>query len=269
MCGGRLGFRRKDPAIASSGVNDEQVADISLATGNDFGSRDGAVVDHSAEIGWVTDKTEIHVEHLAGFQWDLVEDKLTTRGFCQLGEVASAATHEADRGQCMIQEGSDAVDMFLHLAEFTLTNVSKTLVPCLEVEDVVFHSGSTGRMDGRRRRHNRDRMRQRKGCRVRRRRRNIGSQNKVGRGRGRRGGWRRRGEVGWGRRQRRDVGGNGGRDRMWWRIGSRDSRRRQSRDRSARGWGHMLGKSEAGVGEKVVKLVVMELGTIVGTILGR
>jgi len=31
----------------------------------------------------------------------------------------------------------------------------------------------------------------------------------------------------------------------------------------------MLGKSEAGVGEKVAKLVVMELGTIVGTVLGR
>ena len=55
------------------------------------------VVDHGAEIGRATDKTEIHVEHLAGFQRDLVDDELTTRGFSKVGEVASAAVHEADR----------------------------------------------------------------------------------------------------------------------------------------------------------------------------
>jgi hypothetical protein len=31
----------------------------------------------------------------------------------------------------------------------------------------------------------------------------------------------------------------------------------------------MFGKSEAGVSEKVAKLVIMELGTIVGTVRGR
>ena len=165
--------------------------------------------------------------------------------------------HEADR-QCTRLEGGDAVDMFLRLAEFTLTDVSKTLVPCLEVEDVVFHSGSTGRTDGRRRRRNRGQVRWRKCCRVRRRRRNFGSRSKVGRSWGRRGGWRRRGEVGGGRRRRRDFGRNGGRDR-----------RRRSWGRSARGRRRMFGKSEAGVGEKVAKLVVMELGTIVGTVRGR
>ena len=67
LCGGGLGSARKDPAIASRGINDEQVADISLATGNDFGSRVGAGVNHSAELGQATDKTEIYVEHLAWF----------------------------------------------------------------------------------------------------------------------------------------------------------------------------------------------------------
>jgi hypothetical protein len=201
LCGGRLGFGRKDPAVASSGVNDEQVADIFLATGNDFGSWVGAVVDHGTQIGWATDETEIHVEHLAGFQGDLVNGKkLITCGFGQVSEVASAAMHEADR-QCTRLEGGDAVDMFLRLAEFTLNDVSKTLVPCLEVEDVVFHSGSTGRTDGRQRRRNRDRVRWRRCFRVRRRRRNIGRRSKVGRGWGRRGGRRWRGEVGWGRRR--------------------------------------------------------------------
>jgi hypothetical protein len=84
--GARLGFGGKDPAVASSGINDEQVADISLATGNDFGSRISVMVDQGAEIERATDKTEIHVEHLAGFQGDLVDDKLTTRGFGQVSE---------------------------------------------------------------------------------------------------------------------------------------------------------------------------------------
>ena len=53
------------------------------------------------------------------------------------------------------------------------------------------------------------------------------------------------------------------------RIGSRDSRRRRSWGRSAGGRGRMFGKSEAGVSEKVAKLVIMELGTIVGTVRGR
>jgi hypothetical protein len=51
LCGGRLGFGRKDPAVASIGVNDDQVANIAVATGNDFGSRVGAGVEHGAEIG--------------------------------------------------------------------------------------------------------------------------------------------------------------------------------------------------------------------------
>jgi hypothetical protein len=68
LCGGRLGFGRKDPAVGSRGVKDEQVVDIALATGNDFASRVSAGVDHGAEIGRATDKTEIHVEDLAGFQ---------------------------------------------------------------------------------------------------------------------------------------------------------------------------------------------------------
>ena len=98
LCGGRLGFGRKDQAVGSSGVkDDEQVADIALATGNDFASRVSAGVDHGAEIGWATDKTEIHVEHLAGFQRDLVNAELGTRSFGQMGEVTSAAMHESDR----------------------------------------------------------------------------------------------------------------------------------------------------------------------------
>ena len=120
--------------------------------------------------------------------------------------------HEAD-GQGMRLEGGDAIDMFLRLAEFTLTDVSKTLVPCLEVEDVMFHSGSTGRTDGRRRRRNRGRVRRRRCCRVRRRRRNFCRRSKVGRGWGRRESRRQRGEVGGGRRWQRDFGRNGGRDR--------------------------------------------------------
>jgi hypothetical protein len=48
--GGRLGFGGKDPGVASSGINDEQVADIYLATGNDFGSRIGAMIDHGTEM---------------------------------------------------------------------------------------------------------------------------------------------------------------------------------------------------------------------------
>jgi hypothetical protein len=260
--GGRLGFGGKDPNVASSSINDEQVADLSLATGNDFGSRIGMMVDDGAEIGRATNKTEIHVEHLGGFQGDHVDDKLTTRGLGQVSEVASAAMHEAD-GQCTRLEGGDAIDMFLRLAEFTLTDVSKTLVPCLEVEDVVFHSGSAGRTDGRRRRRNSGRVRRLKCCRVRRQRRNFGRRSKVGRGWGRRAGRRRRGKVGGGRRRLRDFGRNRGRDRG--RRRSRDSRRRRSWGRSARGQGRMFGKSEAGVGEKVAKLVIMELGTIVGT----
>ena len=226
------------------------------------------MVDDGAEIGRATDKTEIHVEHLAGFQGDLVDDKLTTRGLGQVSEVASAAMHEAD-GQGTRLEGGDAVDMFLCLAEFTLTDVSKTLVPCLKVEDVVFHSGSTGRTDGRRRRRNRGPVQRHKCCRVRRRRRNFGRRSKVGRGWGRCGGRRRRGEVGGGRRRRYDIGRNGGRDRGRRCISSRDSRRWRSWGRSAGGRGRMFGKSEAGVGEKGAKLVVMELGTIVGTVRGR
>ena len=194
-----------------------------------------------------------------------MDDKLTTRGFGQVSEVASAAMHQAD-GQCTRLEGGDAVDMFLRLAEFTLTDVSKTLVPCLEVEDVVFHSGSTGRTDGRRRRRNRGQVRRRKYCRVRWRQLNFGRRSKVGRCWGRRGGRRRRGKVGGGRRQRRDFGRNGGRDRGRRRIGSRDSRRRRSWGRSNGGRGRIFGKREAGVGKKVAKLVVMELGTIVGTV---
>jgi hypothetical protein len=263
--GGRLGFGGKDPSVASSGINDEQVADISLATGNDFGSRIGTMVDDGAEIGRATNKTEIHVEHLAGFQGDLVDDKLTTRGLGQVSEVASAAMHGAD-GQGTRLEGGDAVDMFLRLAEFTLADVSKTLVSCLEVEDVVFHtSRSTGRTDGWWRRRNRGRVRRRKYSRARRQRRKFGRRSKVGRGWGRRGGRRRRGEVGGSRWWRRDFGRNGGRDRGRRRIGSRDWRRRRSWGRSAGLRGRMFGKSEAGVCEKVAKLVVMELGTIVGT----
>ena len=96
--GGRLGSARKDPAVASRGVNDEQVADIvSLVTGNDFGSRVGVGVDNGAELEQAMDKSEIHVEHLAGFQQDLVDDELTTRSFGQVNEVASAAMHKSDR----------------------------------------------------------------------------------------------------------------------------------------------------------------------------
>jgi hypothetical protein len=244
--GGRFGFGGKDPSVASSGINDEQVADISLATGNDLGSMIGTMVDDGAEIGGATNKTEIHVEHLAGFQGDLVDDKLTTRGLRQVSEVASAAMHKVD-GQGPRLEGGDAVDMFLRLAEFTLTcYASKTLVPCLEVEDVVFNSGSTGRTDGRRRRRNRGRVRRRKCCRVRRWRRKFGRRSQVGRGWRRRGGRRRRGDVGGGRRRRRDFGRNGGRDWGRRRIGSRDFRRRWSWGRSAGRRGRMLGKSEAG-----------------------
>jgi hypothetical protein len=268
LCGGRLGFGGKDPSVASSGINDEQVADISLATSNDFGSRIGMMVDDGAEIGRATNKTEIHVEHLAGFQGDLVDDKLSTRGLGQVCEVASAAMHEAD-GQGTILEGGDAVDIFLRLVEFTLTDVSKTLVPCLEVEDVVFHSGSPGRTDGWWRRRNRGRGRRRNYSRVRRWRRNCDMQGKVGRGWGRRGGRRRRGEVGGSRWWRRDFGRNGGRDWGRRRIGSRESSRRRSWGRSAGRRGRMFRKSEAGVGEKVAKLVIMELGTIVGTRCGR
>jgi hypothetical protein len=43
MCVGRLGFGRKDPAVASSGINDEQIADIALATGN-LGARSARVL---------------------------------------------------------------------------------------------------------------------------------------------------------------------------------------------------------------------------------
>jgi hypothetical protein len=54
--GGPPWIWRERPRRTSSGINDEQIADISLATGNDFESRIGVMVDHGAEIGRATDK---------------------------------------------------------------------------------------------------------------------------------------------------------------------------------------------------------------------